>query len=150
MFKIHTGVVPEYLREIVQNKRGNISKYNARNKRQYDIPIDVIKTGSIQQVICTRCCPKKGTCYMQKNTSSISIFRQTLFTKFLKSASYFSMGKRNINIIHTKLRHVCSYLIMIYSDENSLIVIFALMDGCLFSFVFRKYSNARNTLPFQT
>ena len=38
MFKIHTGVVPEYLREIVQNKRGNISKYNTRNKRQYDIP----------------------------------------------------------------------------------------------------------------
>ena len=48
------------------------------------------------------------------------------------------MGKRNINIIHTKLRHVCSYLIMIYSDENSLIVIFALMDGCLFFFVFEN------------
>lgn len=37
MFKIHIGVVPEYLRQIITNRRKNISEYNTGNKSQYDI-----------------------------------------------------------------------------------------------------------------
>ena len=38
MFRIHEGVVPNYLREIIPNKLERISKCNPRTKSQYSIP----------------------------------------------------------------------------------------------------------------
>lgn len=38
LYKIHTGRAPEYLKDIVPNKREHVSTYNTRNKQDFIVP----------------------------------------------------------------------------------------------------------------
>lgn len=46
MFKFNMGTLPDYLFDIIPNKRENISRYNTRNKDQFNVPkcrLDLLK-----------------------------------------------------------------------------------------------------------
>ena len=110
MHKIHNSCVPKYLSEIIPNTRGNDSAYRTRNSENYTLPkcrLDVFKKSFVPDTIHLW------------NSVSLDIRRETSVNKFKtllsglyqtcisKPPSYYSFGKRKLNIIHTKLRHCC-------------------------------------------
>ena len=155
MHKIHNSCVPKYLSEIIPNTRGNDSAYRTRNNENYTLPkcrLDAFKKSFVPDTIHIW------------NSVSLDIRRETSVNKFKtllsglyqtgisKPPSYYSFGKRKLNIIHTKLRHCCILnhdlhkLNIVVSDKCSC---GAVEDAYHFFFNCKNYTNARNKFLLQ-
>lgn len=54
MFKFNMGSLPDYLFDIIPNKRENISQYNTRNKDQFNVPkcrLDLLKKSFVPNAV---------------------------------------------------------------------------------------------------
>lgn len=108
MYKIHNKCVPEYLSQIIPNTRSNDSAYRTRNIENYSLPrcrTELFKKSFIPDTIQLWNTLSIGV----RNETSIQRFKNSLYkTKNIaKAPSFFTHGKRKLNIIHTKLRHHC-------------------------------------------
>lgn len=108
MYKIHNKCVPEYLSQIIPNTRSNDSAYRTRNIENYSLPrcrTELFKKSFIPDTIQLWNTLSIGV----RNETSIQKFKNSLYKpkNIAKAPSFFTHGKRKLNIIHTKLRHHC-------------------------------------------
>ena len=148
MFKVHNNVVPDYLKQIFPKTRGIESTYNTRNTEDYSIPkcrLETFKKSFVPSAINTWNSLSKDV----RDTTSISKFKTRICSHPSKPPSYFSYGKRYLNITHTKLRHSSIlnndlYRRNIIDSPNCSCG--QIEDVYHFFFVCKKYERPRNCL----
>ena len=82
MFRIHEGVVPDYLREIFPNKLERISKCNPRTKSQYSIPRCELMV--LIRFFCTTSCLKMG---LDRSKGDLLNFHDIVFKTLFTTVS---------------------------------------------------------------
>ena len=108
-YSIHNNTAPGYLCTLKPPLVNQISNYNLRNNNNYTVPF------------CRLSNTKKSFFYATindwnhlspviRNSGSIGIFKSKIKSCLYKPPSYFSCGDRKTNIIHTRLRNMCSQL----------------------------------------
>ena len=111
------------MNDIIPDKHENKSRYNTRNKHNYFIPrcrLELFKKSFVPDSIRLWNLLKAEA----REAISINSFRKNISVEIENPPSYYAFGKRFINIIHTKLRHKCTYVIMIFINEISQILHF--------------------------
>ncbi|XP_055995247.1 uncharacterized protein LOC125672352 isoform X1 [Ostrea edulis] len=149
MFKICYGSAPDYLNEIIPYKHENISLYNTRNNDKFYIPkcrLELFKKSFVPDSV------KQWNLLNVETREAISInsFRKNIITDITIPPSYYSFGKRYINIIHTKLRYNCilNYDLYKLNITNSPFCTCGHTNEDIYHFFFacKNYSRARNDL----
>ena len=148
MFKIHNNLVPQYLKEVCPDTRGNTSSYHTRNSNDYTLPrcrLEVFKKSFIPDTV------KKwnGLSTEVRGQTSIEKFKKHIRKIPSKPPLYYSYGHRYLNIIHTKLRHSCIlnsdlYRKNIITSPNCICGQFE--NAQHFFFECSRYTRARNSL----
>lgn len=148
MFKIHTNQVPEYLSNIIPPVTKNVSIYHTRNSENYSVPIsrlELYKKSFVPDTI-----RKWNSLKLEvREATSLNIFKKNITESIPQPPTYFSFGKRTINILHTKLRHNCILNYDLYRRniiEPPNCICGQREDVYHFCFVCKNYVNARNNL----
>ena len=87
----------------------NNNNYNLRNRSEYRVPRCRLETYSKSFFPSTIRAWNSLDANI-RSTQSSHAFKNTLKLDFLPVPSYYFIGNRNENIIHTKMRHRCSSL----------------------------------------
>lgn len=110
-YLIHNGNAPDYLCDLLPPLVGNMTDYNLRNNSNYNMPncrLEITRKSFFPSTINDW----NRLSQEVRNSRNINIFKRKIKLQIPEPASYFSFGDRktNINIIHTRLRNMCSSL----------------------------------------
>ena len=110
MYKIQKGEVPEYLSNLIPPEVNEITNYNLRNRNDIRRPfarLNIFKNSFIPST----CQAWNDLPSEIKNLDTSSKFKRRLNQDLPeKPSTYFTYGKRKLNIIHAQLRNGCSRL----------------------------------------
>ncbi len=109
MHKIINERAPEYLIDCMSDFSINNNNYNLRNRSEYRVPRCRLETYS-KSFFPSTIRDWNSLDANIRSTQSSHAFKNTLKFDFLPVPSYYFIGNRNENIIHTKMRHRCSSL----------------------------------------
>ena len=108
-FNIHKNSAPEYLSDLMPPSVGQMSDYNLRNNNNYIVPncrLEITKKSFFPSTITDW----NGLDQTIRDSRNVKIFKSKINPKLEKPPSYFNYGNRKLNILHTRLRHMCSSL----------------------------------------
>lgn len=108
-YLIHNNNAPEYLCDLMPPLVSQNNDYNLRNSENYTIPnarLEITKNSFFPSTI-----REWNRLDMEtRNSRNINIFKRKIKIQTIKPPPFFNFGDRKINIIHTRLRHMCSSL----------------------------------------
>ena len=108
-YKMYHGLAPSYLIDLLPENVGSKSSYTLRNSDNIQLPFTRIKH-SYESFLPSSVRMWNNLPLEDRKCTSISKFKTSLKLNNDTAPLYFSSGKRNLNIIHTKLRYRSSQL----------------------------------------
>lgn len=109
LYKMHTNQTPDYLSSLLTSTVQEQVPYLLRNINDYRIPFFRLSTTN-SSFLPSTLRSWNTLDNSVRSSASLNIFKKSLKTDVLNAPSYFGVGDRKLNIIHTKLRHNCSSL----------------------------------------
>ena len=108
-YSIHNNIAPDYLCDLMPPLVGQQTQYNLRDNSNYVIPfcrLEITKNSFF---------PSATNEWNHlnneiRNSPNINIFKRKIKLQTPQPPTYFNFGDRKLNIIHTRLRHMCSSL----------------------------------------
>ena len=107
--KIHKGLAPSFLHDLLPPMGENRTSYKLRNCKDYSTPRTRLRHSTLSFFPSTINLWNKIP-LETRDSDSVNSFRSGIHIKQKCAPVYFSYGKRKLNILHTRLRHISSTL----------------------------------------
>ncbi|PJE77717.1 hypothetical protein CI610_03355 [invertebrate metagenome] len=109
MYKLHNDLTPSYFSNLLPPRVGERNSYNVRNKENYTVPNFRLST-SYESFIPSSVRLWNNLPIDVREQPSISRFKSKIENNRDILPIYYLTGNRKLNVLHTRLRHVCSSL----------------------------------------